>query len=755
MILNKFKKKNKTASTTGNRSLMIKMVSSYSVFLLIIIILFWGLYYTNLNSVRDEYNIQNRAASTRDVEYFEQDVYIMEMFCRQLLQNSNFRSIMNLKETDRFFFEQGAEVRFSLAIDIYPESLLPIKEVFAYLPLTDHIVSPTTFCSSSFFYEKWRHYPTEEYENWINTLNDDNNRYQFIPMDAWTPYDTSRSYMYILDLDDLYFTESNAYVCFVIDSEKLSKRFPILSSATDNRFLSVLDGNGESIYTTDDINWETIQLPAEEEDFSNIRLNGKSVTLDKYYSEESGYTYYYVFPSFHTDNSSINRFILFMVAVLLLSIFGGLLITRLSRRNIAPIIELDEELQTANAEKYQLQEVVEMQRPIITSSYIQSLLTGTLSSEDEVPYIRKHLELADGEYNYNVLYAVAYNNSETAQGNLPYGKESLNQEEFDKLLRSSLHSFLGEPFFCFSPADRTYAILICHEKGDDDSSLLMDIQSKMVRLHEHLLDNYGIWIFAGIGRTTDSLMHVWECYDQASEAISYTTQNYFFFPYEIIKKKSNAFYYPPEISTKLIHFITSGNTTQVLELFNLIHQENIEERSLPINLLKYLLSDIRNTLLKARFALPANADPEIVADLDARFNEHLSFKLCEDLALILCRLFTTEGEEDNLIATIEKYIKQNYTDPSMGLNKISDEFRISESYFSHMFKEKTGVNFSTYLENIRMTEAARLIQTTDVSLNELYIAVGYNNSTSFRRAFKKVYGVTPSAMRENKPRDLT
>ena len=243
-------------------------------------------------------------------------------------------------------------------------------------------------------------------------------------------------------------------------------------------------------------------------------------------------------------------------------------------------------------------------------------------------------------------------------------------------------------------------------------------------------------------------MNVWECYQQASEAVSYTTKNYIFFPYEFIKKDSNVFYYPPEISTKLIHFISTGNTPQVLELFNLIHQENIEERTLPVNLLKYLLSDIRNTLLKARFALPQDADSEAVKVLDERFNEHLTFKLCEDLALSLCNLFGNKEDDNTLSATIEKYIKENYKDPSLGLNKISDEFQISESYFSHMFKEKTGVNFSTYLENIRMAEAARLIQETDISLNELYIAVGYNNSNTFRRAFKKVYGVTPSAMRE-------
>ena len=185
-------------------------------------------------------------------------------------------------------------------------------------------------------------------------------------------------------------------------------------------------------------------------------------------------------------------------------------------------------------------------------------------------------------------------------------------------------------------------------------------------------------------------------------------------------------------------------------MFNLIHQENIEERSLPINILKFLLSDIRNTLLKARFALPSTVPAEKTQLLDERFNQHVTFKLCEDIALTLCELFNTKTEDTNLIATIEKYIESNYMDPSMGLNKISDEFQISESYFSHLFKEKTGVNFSTYLENIRMNEAVRLIKETDISLNELYISVGYNNANTFRRAFKKTYGVTPSSMREGK-----
>ena len=271
----------------------------------------------------------------------------------------------------------------------------------------------------------------------------------------------------------------------------------------------------------------------------------------------------------------------------------------------------------------------------------------------------------------------------------------------------------------------------------------------MVKLHNYLLDTYGIWLFAGLGKSTNDIMNLWECYEQAVEAVSYASKNYFFFPYEFIKKDSKAFYYPSELSTKLIHFITTGNTAQTMELFSLIHQENIEERSLPIHILKYLLSDIRNTLLKAKFALPSSTPEEILAKLDAEFNQHVTFKLCEDIALDLCKLFSVETEDSNLISTIEQYIKNNYTDPSLGLNKISDEFQISESYFSHLFKEKTGINFSSYLEKLRMSEAARLIKETNISLNELYISVGYNNATSFRRVFKKIYGVTPSAMRTN------
>ena len=75
-------------------------------------------------------------------------------------------------------------------------------------------------------------------------------------------------------------------------------------------------------------------------------------------------------------------------------------------------------------------------------------------------------------------------------------------------------------------------------------------------------------------------------------------------------------------------------------------------------------------------------------------------------------------------------------------------FNISESYLSHLFKDRTGGNFSAYLEDLRMNEAQRRLQEGGCSLSTLYVELGYSNPTTWRRAFKKRFGMTPSEMME-------
>lgn len=748
MILNRKKTQNNTNSTTERQSLMLRMVTSYSIFLLVILILFLYLYQSTFRNVQQQYDFQQESTMVSNVELFEKDLRIMDVYCRQLLQNTFFRKLIAFHDSDNEdFMDMGNALATTLSTDVYPEALLPIEEVYCYLPNTGYVLSPNYFISAERYYSWMKRYADTEYDNWLKALSDESNYYQFLPMDNIAPNFSKNYYMYIVNIDDLYYMDANAVVCFVLEKEELSSLFTTLSSDNfDTDFIVAVNEDNApfmSLLSNPDFSMDRILNLHYTDNFSHVR---GALTIGRYTSQLTGYTYYYSFPAFSSTSGTITKQVLYIICFVIAFLLGISLIIRFSRRNVAPIIELGQELNEAVEAQNHLLEAVNSQRPIICKSYVRKLLTGLTSSEEETSYIKEYLNLIGDPLYYNCLYIVAYNNAGDSGENTQQIRSS---DDFNQVITNALQNFLGSPLYYFNPDSRTYALLLACTK-EDESNLIIKTNETIVQLHNYLLDTYGIWLFAGIGRNTDSLTNVWESYQQAVESISYTSKNYFFFPYEFIKKDSNAFYYPPELSTKLIHFITTGNTSQVLELFNLIHQENIEERSLPINLLKFLLSDIRNTLLKARFALPNGISADVTSNLDKQFNEHATFKLCEDIALTLCKLFAVESEDTNLVTAIEKYIEKNFMDPSMGLNKISDEFQISESYFSHMFKEKTGVNFSTYLENIRMSEAARMIKETDISLNELYISVGYNNANTFRRAFKKIYGVTPSSMRENK-----
>lgn len=752
MIFNIKENQSSTLYTNKDNALMRKMVISYSMFLLAILILFYGLYLSIFNNMRNSYFSQNKSTLISNVKLFEKDLDIMEVYCRQLLQNNQFRKIMNYTEDISYdFASTGNDIKTMLATDVYPETLLPVNEVYCYLPNTGYILSPNYFINQNWFYNWIKKYEPLEYDNWLKALTDKDMHYRFLPMNALSPTSTKDFFMYSINLNDLYYLNADAMVCFVIDRDELALLFEVMQNKDQEGFLMVANQNEELLLSMSQqgIPDSNALLSLNfSNDFSTFRVEGQNVTVGKYVSSSTEYQYYYSFPDFNSLPNVILARTAFLVLCGITLLAGGVLVTRFSRRNVLPIVELGQKLSETVEAQNHLQEVVDSQRPIICNSYIKQLMSGTITSEEEASYIKDFLELSGEDLIYNVLYAVVYNSSPDSQ---PFpSPEVASLENINSIVMDTLLEYCGPHLYCYSPSDRTYALLMSCDSAEE-STFIMKMQDMVLRLHEYLLDTYGVWFFAGVGKNTDSLMHVWESYQQSKEAINYTTKSYIFFPYEIIMKNSNVFYYPPEISTKLIHFITTGNSTQVQELFSLIHQENIEERSLPINLLKFLLSDIRNTLLKARFTLPSNVDPDAAALLDMQFNEHLSFGLCEDLALTLCQLFSSGTEENNLASTLEKYIAENYKDPSLGLNKISDEFRISESYFSHMFKEKTGVNFSTYLENIRMGEAARLIKETNTGLNELYIAVGYNNPNTFRRAFKKTYGITPSSMRDSSP----
>ncbi|SEO35189.1 AraC family transcriptional regulator [Paenibacillus sp. OV219] len=101
-----------------------------------------------------------------------------------------------------------------------------------------------------------------------------------------------------------------------------------------------------------------------------------------------------------------------------------------------------------------------------------------------------------------------------------------------------------------------------------------------------------------------------------------------------------------------------------------------------------------------------------------------------------------------VISDIRTFIEENYHNPELSLDYLSDQFMIHAKNISKLFKEAYGYNFVDFLIGLRMDKAKQQLLTTERSLQEISTEVGYFNYNSFNRAFKNVAGVSPSDYRK-------
>ena len=74
----------------------------------------------------------------------------------------------------------------------------------------------------------------------------------------------------------------------------------------------------------------------------------------------------------------------------------------------------------------------------------------------------------------------------------------------------------------------------------------------------------------------------------------------------------------------------------------------------------------------------------------------------------------------------------------------------SRYYFSHYFKETTGMSFMDYLTAFRVERAAARMELTGETFTEIAYACGFQSIRTFNRMFQKYYHITPSAYRKFK-----
>ncbi|USH05696.1 AraC family transcriptional regulator [Grimontia kaedaensis] len=106
----------------------------------------------------------------------------------------------------------------------------------------------------------------------------------------------------------------------------------------------------------------------------------------------------------------------------------------------------------------------------------------------------------------------------------------------------------------------------------------------------------------------------------------------------------------------------------------------------------------------------------------------------------------------HLTAKLERareFIELNL-DSDIDLDALSGVACLSKFHFHRQFSIRYGVNVATYVRLLRLKKASyQLVYRPDISVTDIALDCNYENSESFSRAFRKVFGVSPSAFRQD------
>ena len=107
-----------------------------------------------------------------------------------------------------------------------------------------------------------------------------------------------------------------------------------------------------------------------------------------------------------------------------------------------------------------------------------------------------------------------------------------------------------------------------------------------------------------------------------------------------------------------------------------------------------------------------------------------------------------------MVEKAREYIKDNFNNPDVSVDTLCTYLGVSPTYFSSIFKKDTGVSFVTYLTNVRMEEAVRLLESTAEKSYVIAEMVGYEDPNYFSYVFKKAYGISPSKYRNRQDNNI-
>lgn len=213
--------------------------------------------------------------------------------------------------------------------------------------------------------------------------------------------------------------------------------------------------------------------------------------------------------------------------------------------------------------------------------------------------------------------------------------------------------------------------------------------------------------------------------------------------------------FPLDTERELHTCLRAGNLDRALSVIRELYRENVIDRSIDGRWAGSLIIQLQSAFVRL-------LDENIFSDRDTRTIQESAegllqsvsvdecFDAAEETARLVCGITADRKRSHNtrMYERVLAVIADSFDDHNTSVGSIADVVGISETYLSQFFKDQSGETFISYLTRMRVEKARSLLEEDkSLSMEEVANAVGYSSSDTFRKAFKRVVGISPSRVR--------
>lgn len=504
-------------------------------------------------------------------------------------------------------------------------------------------------------------------------------------------------------------------------------------------------------------------------DTEYVEIGGEEFVALSHVSD-SGFIYHMLLPEKQVNQRKVSAMIMMTACILTAAAVGMLLSWHMSLKSATPLNELMKQtsrimerkeghqsvfghlsdtfqyLKGANAE---LAERIEEQKPYICNALVNRLLFGNSVLPKEADRIAEYMGIPCENRFYCVLIFRMVTGKELNADEITLMNTCLLSlmEVLEKMMPGSIYANTGE--------EQVALIMDFDRKEKADFQKLAE--EKAADLMMELPGNIAERIFIYGGNAVERLEDVYESYHNASFACQNEKGQSDKQVVWFVKSTGDIPDFPSyELSVKLTRLVTAGDEEGLYDALKEVMTEYIMENNLPSYLQHMILNELQAILFRILTSL------ELEEEDYRRYYETLEKNQFSPLLVQITNTLTLyreicahvsrrkkEGSLGELMPAVVAYIKANYEDSGLSLTRVADTFRISEPYLSSLFKQTMGINFSSYVEGVRIDRAKVLLKETGMSVGEIAQTVGYYSANSFCRAFRRVTGLTTSEYRKS------